>query len=317
MDDGGGESPRGLWRSESTSVRRSSQGADPDSDEVRSSSTTPVSPTDRTAPRSARGDLGGAGAPVEPARCGPRAREDRRRHVRYVRALRAADRCRTARGPAVGAVVHRLQAGRGHGVTEALVPGSWSSSATPGASGTRPMRRPTATRAPTRWRTPAGRSAASTCRRSSASASGCSPTSRESPRERRPGTAHGRATERSAGKDTTTGHWEMMGIRLDEPFPLYPHGFPPEIVEPFERAIGRRGPGQRAGVGHRDHRSTSDRSISHRLTDRVHERGLGVPDRVPQVGGRPRTALRVVPDRPAPAGWPAPRRTGDRSAVRG
>jgi phosphopentomutase len=54
-----------------------------------------------------------------------------------------------------------------------------------------------------------------------------------------PGTAHGRATERSAGKDTTTGHWEMMGIRLDEPFPVYPEGFPPEIVEPFEAAIGR------------------------------------------------------------------------------
>ena len=54
-----------------------------------------------------------------------------------------------------------------------------------------------------------------------------------------PGTAHGWAVERSAGKDTTTGHWEMMGILLDEPFPLYPHGFPPEIVEPFERAIGR------------------------------------------------------------------------------
>ena len=54
------------------------------------------------------------------------------------------------------------------------------------------------------------------------------------------GTAHGWAVERSAGKDTTTGHWEMMGIRLDEPFPLYPDGFPPEIVEPFERAIGHR-----------------------------------------------------------------------------
>ncbi len=54
-----------------------------------------------------------------------------------------------------------------------------------------------------------------------------------------PGTAHGRATEVSAGKDTTTGHWEMMGIELGEPFPLYPHGFPPEIIEPFERAIGR------------------------------------------------------------------------------
>ncbi|HSL15084.1 MAG TPA: phosphopentomutase, partial [Actinomycetota bacterium] len=41
-----------------------------------------------------------------------------------------------------------------------------------------------------------------------------------------PGTAHGRLTERSAGKDTTTGHWEMTGIVLDRPFPLYPHGFP-------------------------------------------------------------------------------------------
>ncbi|MGE5225362.1 MAG: phosphopentomutase [Planctomycetaceae bacterium] len=54
------------------------------------------------------------------------------------------------------------------------------------------------------------------------------------------GTAHGRATEVSAGKDTTTGHWEMMGIRLERPFPLYPDGFPPEIVQAFERAIGRR-----------------------------------------------------------------------------
>jgi phosphopentomutase len=54
------------------------------------------------------------------------------------------------------------------------------------------------------------------------------------------GTAHGRATEVSAGKDTTTGHWEMMGIRLEHPFPLYPDGFPPEIIEPFESAIERR-----------------------------------------------------------------------------
>jgi phosphopentomutase len=52
------------------------------------------------------------------------------------------------------------------------------------------------------------------------------------------GTAHGRATERSAGKDTTTGHWEMMGIQLDEPFPLYPGGFPAEIIEPFQEATG-------------------------------------------------------------------------------
>jgi phosphopentomutase len=54
-----------------------------------------------------------------------------------------------------------------------------------------------------------------------------------------PGTAHGRLTERSAGKDTTSGHWEMAGIVLTDPFPLYPKGFPREIIEPFERQIGR------------------------------------------------------------------------------
>jgi phosphopentomutase len=53
------------------------------------------------------------------------------------------------------------------------------------------------------------------------------------------GTAHGRLTERSAGKDTTTGHWEMCGIVLDEPFPLYPDGFPAEVIEPFEAQLGR------------------------------------------------------------------------------
>jgi phosphopentomutase len=52
------------------------------------------------------------------------------------------------------------------------------------------------------------------------------------------GTAHGRLTERSAGKDTTTGHWEMAGIVLDHPFPLYPEGFPSEIIKAFEREIG-------------------------------------------------------------------------------
>jgi phosphopentomutase len=53
------------------------------------------------------------------------------------------------------------------------------------------------------------------------------------------GSAHGRLTEASAGKDTTTGHWEMMGIILERPFPLYPNGFPPEVIEPFEERIGR------------------------------------------------------------------------------
>lgn len=52
--------------------------------------------------------------------------------------------------------------------------------------------------------------------------------------------AFGRMQERSAGKDTVTGHWEMMGVITAEPFPTYPHGFPPEVIEPFERAIGTK-----------------------------------------------------------------------------
>jgi phosphopentomutase len=64
-----------------------------------------------------------------------------------------------------------------------------------------------------------------------------------------PGTAHGRATELSTGKDTTTGHWEMMGIVVDRPFPLYPNGFPPDVIEPFTKAIGRSILGNRPASG--------------------------------------------------------------------
>jgi len=49
----------------------------------------------------------------------------------------------------------------------------------------------------------------------------------------------GRMAERSAGKDTTTGHWEMMGVVLDHPFPTYPDGFPAEVIDAFVLAIGR------------------------------------------------------------------------------
>jgi phosphopentomutase len=49
----------------------------------------------------------------------------------------------------------------------------------------------------------------------------------------------GRMAERSAGKDTTTGHWEMMGVVLDQPFPTYPDGFPPQVIDAFAEAIGR------------------------------------------------------------------------------
>jgi len=55
-----------------------------------------------------------------------------------------------------------------------------------------------------------------------------------------PDGAFGRLAEAAVGKDTTTGHWELMGLTLDVPFPLYPDGFPPEVVEPFEKAIERK-----------------------------------------------------------------------------
>jgi phosphopentomutase len=64
-----------------------------------------------------------------------------------------------------------------------------------------------------------------------------------------PDTAHGRLTECSAGKDTTTGHWEIAGIVLDRPFPTYPDGFPKEVIDAFERAIGREVLGNVAASG--------------------------------------------------------------------
>ena len=55
--------------------------------------------------------------------------------------------------------------------------------------------------------------------------------------------------ELSAGKDTTTGHWEMMGLVVERPFPLYPGGFPREVVEPFEGYAGKKVLGNKAASG--------------------------------------------------------------------
>ncbi|HEY5583530.1 MAG TPA: phosphopentomutase [Ruminiclostridium sp.] len=50
--------------------------------------------------------------------------------------------------------------------------------------------------------------------------------------------SYGRMAEVSKGKDTITGHWEIAGIQLEQPFPLYPQGFPESIIEEFKRRIG-------------------------------------------------------------------------------
>ena len=54
-----------------------------------------------------------------------------------------------------------------------------------------------------------------------------------------PDAAHGALVPASAGKDSTTGHWEIAGVRLDRPFPTYPDGFPQELVREFSRRTGR------------------------------------------------------------------------------
>ena len=62
-------------------------------------------------------------------------------------------------------------------------------------------------------------------------------------------TAFGRMAEVSAGKDTTTGHWEMMGLVVEDPFRTYPNGFPRDVIEEYERRIGRKTLGNKAASG--------------------------------------------------------------------
>ncbi len=61
--------------------------------------------------------------------------------------------------------------------------------------------------------------------------------------------AVGRLRERSKGKDTITGHWEMTGVVTEVPFPTYPAGFPPEVIEAFSAIVGRPPLGNVAASG--------------------------------------------------------------------
>jgi phosphopentomutase len=59
----------------------------------------------------------------------------------------------------------------------------------------------------------------------------------------------GRLVERSKGKDTTTGHWELMGVITAQPFPTYPHGFPHDVLDPFMHRTARGVLGNKAASG--------------------------------------------------------------------
>ena len=66
----------------------------------------------------------------------------------------------------------------------------------------------------------------------------CAPLQGVRPVER-PSAAHGTAEPVSPGKDSTSGHWELCGLVLSQPFPTYPRGFPAEVIDEFARRTGR------------------------------------------------------------------------------
>lgn len=65
----------------------------------------------------------------------------------------------------------------------------------------------------------------------------------------RPKAHYGKMAEVSAGKDTTTGHWELMGVHTSIPFKTYPQGFPEELIQAFEQRIGRKVLGNKPASG--------------------------------------------------------------------
>lgn len=60
---------------------------------------------------------------------------------------------------------------------------------------------------------------------------------------------YGRMMEKSPGKDTTTGHWELAGLQMDKPFPTYPNGFPKEVIDAFEKETGMKVIGNKPASG--------------------------------------------------------------------
>lgn len=65
----------------------------------------------------------------------------------------------------------------------------------------------------------------------------------------KPGAFYGRLQEASVGKDTMTGHWEIMGLNIDTPFKVYPDGFPPELIAQLEEKTGRKVIGNKPASG--------------------------------------------------------------------
>ena len=136
-------------------------------------------------------------------------------------------------------------------------------------------------------------------------------------RPRRPRRAFGRMAEASPGKDSVTGHWEMMGLVLDRPFPTFPHGFPAESHR--ASSSGASAAGRSATWPRRAPRSstTRRRAHAHRRADRLHVGRQRVPDR--RARGRRPGAGAVPAAARSPTSWSVEglgRRPRHRAAVR-
>ena len=104
----------------------------------------------------------------------------------------------------------------------------------------------------------------------------------------------GRLVERSKGKDTTTGHWELMGIVTPEPMPTYPHGFPFEVIEQFAHRTGRGVLGNKAASGTEIIQELGEEHQKTGQVDRLHVGRLRLPDRGARGDDPARGAVRRV-----------------------
>ena len=147
--------------------------------------------------------------------------------------------------------------------------------------GTRPTPPRTATRGPTPWPTPR-RPSGGSAPHLEALGLGMLTTIRGVRATAGPGSGTRACHGAVGGQGHDHGTLGDDGDPPDEPFPLYPDGFPPEAIDPFEREIGREVLGNHSGVGNRDHRRAGRGTPPDRPPDRLHVRRLRLPDRDPQ-----------------------------------
>ena len=122
------------------------------------------------------------------------------------------------------------------------------------------------------------------------------------PAARRRAVRRGRLREHSAGKDTTTGHWELMGVITEKAMPTYPDGFPDDVIDAFSEATGRGVIGNVAASGTEIIERLGEEHQRTGRVDRLHLRRLGVPGRRARADRAARGAVRGLPDRAPPAG---------------